>query len=194
MFCETEAIIRELRKELSTKDDIVESLLSDNAELKEKKEELEMEVAELREQLGKVKFLDTPTTSPDVTSTEEVVVTLANVRSYEDGELEDEETAGVLKTKMEDMNREVEEVQKQNLKLNKEIAEKRVMVESSNKVIQAMSEETAALKERERQTSRDLLEFEKSLSELASEKENLGEKLSKAKERSSSKESEERSS
>ena len=35
MFCETEAIIRELRKELATKDDIVESLLSDNAELKE---------------------------------------------------------------------------------------------------------------------------------------------------------------
>ena len=36
MFCETEAIIRELRKELVTKDDIVESLLSDNAELKER--------------------------------------------------------------------------------------------------------------------------------------------------------------
>ena len=36
MFCETEAVIRELRKELATKDDIVESLLSDNAELKEK--------------------------------------------------------------------------------------------------------------------------------------------------------------
>ena len=36
MFCETEAIIRELRKEVETKDDIVESLLSDNAELKEK--------------------------------------------------------------------------------------------------------------------------------------------------------------
>ena len=36
MFCETEAIIRELRKEVATKDEIVESLLSDNAELKEK--------------------------------------------------------------------------------------------------------------------------------------------------------------
>ena len=36
MFCETEAIIRELRKEVATKDEIVESLLTDNAELKEK--------------------------------------------------------------------------------------------------------------------------------------------------------------
>ena len=79
-------------------------------ELEGEREELQMEVTELREQLGKVKFLDTPTTSPDVTSTEEVVVNLANVRSYEDGELEDEETAGVLKTKVEEMKREVEEV------------------------------------------------------------------------------------
>ena len=36
MFFETEAIIRDLRKEVATKDEIVESLLSDNAELKEK--------------------------------------------------------------------------------------------------------------------------------------------------------------
>jgi len=221
MFCETEAIIRELRKELVTKDDIVESLLSDNAELKEKvplltglgqtghdlqallercrelereREELQMEVTELREQMGKVKFLDTPTTSPDVTSTEEVVVNLANVRSYEDGELEDEETAGVLKEKAEEMKKEVEEVRKQNYKLNREIAEKQALVDSSKKVIQAMTEETAALKERERLTSRDLLEFEKSLSELASEKENLVEKLTEARETSNSKESEERNS
>ena len=55
-------------------------------ELEREREELQMEVTELGEQMGKVKFLDTPTTSPDVTSTEEVVVNLANVRSYEDGE------------------------------------------------------------------------------------------------------------
>merc|ERR1719430_737909 len=36
MFCETETIIRELRKELATKDDIMESLLADNAKLGEK--------------------------------------------------------------------------------------------------------------------------------------------------------------
>jgi len=217
MFCETEAIIRELRKEVETKDDIVESLLSDNAELKEKiplptkpgqmdcdlqallkrcselegeREELQLEVAELRVRLEKVEFVDTPTTSPDVTSTEEVVVSLANVRSYEDGELEDEETAGALHQKAEDMKREVEEVRKQNAKLNVEIAEKQALVESSKKVIRVMTEETAALKERERQTSRDLLEFEKSLSELASEKEKLVVKLTEAEESSNFKESE----
>ena len=163
-------------------------------ELEREREELQKEVTELREQMGKVKFLDTPTTSPDVTSTEEVVVNLANVRSYEDGELEDEETAEVLKEKAEEMKKEVEEVRKQNYKLNREIAEKQALVESSKKVIQAMTEETAALKERERLTSRDLLEFEKSLSELASEKENLVEKLTEARETSNSKESEERNS
>ena len=36
MFCETESIIRELRKELATKDEIMESLLADNAKLGEK--------------------------------------------------------------------------------------------------------------------------------------------------------------
>jgi len=209
MFFETEAIIRDLRKEVATKDEIVESLLSDNAELKEKvssparhgqsagheleallkrccelegeRQELQVEVGELRARLGKVKFLDTPTTSPDVTSTEEVIVNLANVRSYEDGELEDEEAAaGALHQKAEDMKMEVEEVRKQNVRLNMEIAEKQALVESSQKIIQAMTEETAALKERERQTSRDLLEFEKSLSELASEKEKLVEKLTEA--------------
>ena len=140
-----------------------------------------MEVGELRARLGKVKFLDTPTTSPDVTSTEEVIVNLANVRSYEDGELQDEEAAaGALHQKAEDMKMEVEEVRKQNVRLNMEIAEKQALVESSQKIIQAMTEETAALKERERQTSRDLLEFEKSLLELASEKEKLVEKLTEA--------------
>jgi len=222
MFCETEAIIRELRKEVATKDEIVESLLSDNAELKEKvsspsrpgqtchnleallkrcselegeREELQVEVGELRARLGKVKFLDTPTTSPDVTSTEEVIVNLANVRSYEDGELEDEEIAAeALNKKAEDMKMEVEEVRKQNAKLNMEIAEKQALVESSKKIIQAMTEETAALKERERQNSRDLLEIEKSLSELATEKEKLVEKLTEAAESSNFKESEDEKS
>ena len=78
----------------------------------------------------------------------------------------------------------------QNAKLNMEIAEKQVLVESSKKVIQAMTEETASLKERERQTSRDLLEFEKSLTELASEKEKLVVKLTEAEESSNFKESE----
>ena len=142
--------------------------------------------------LEKVEFLDpTPTTSPDVTSTEEVVVNLANVRSYEDGELKDEETAdGALQQKAEDMKREVEEVRKQNAKLNVEIAEKQALVVSSKKIIKAMTEETAALKEREEQTSRDLLEFEKSLSELASEKEKLVVKLIEAEQSSNFKESE----
>ena len=142
--------------------------------------------------LEKVEFLDpTPTTSPDVTSTEEVVVNLANVRSYEDGELKDEETAdGTLHQKAEDMMREVEEVRKQNAKLNVEIAEKQALVVSSKKIIKAMTEETAALKEREEQTSRDLLEFEKSLSELASEKEKLVLKLIEAEQSSNFKESE----
>ena len=36
MFCETESLIRELRKELATKDEIMESLLADNAKLGEK--------------------------------------------------------------------------------------------------------------------------------------------------------------
>ena len=36
MFCETESIIRELRKELATKDEIMESLLADNTKLGEK--------------------------------------------------------------------------------------------------------------------------------------------------------------
>ena len=36
MFCETESIIRELRKELATKDEIMESLLADHAKLEEK--------------------------------------------------------------------------------------------------------------------------------------------------------------
>ena len=36
MFCETEGIISELRKELATKDEIMESLLADNAKLEEK--------------------------------------------------------------------------------------------------------------------------------------------------------------
>ena len=36
MFCETESIIRELRKELATKDEIMESLLADNAKPVEK--------------------------------------------------------------------------------------------------------------------------------------------------------------
>ena len=149
-------------------------------------------MAELRSRLEKVEFLDpTPTTSPDVTSTEEVVVNLANVRSYEDGELKDEETAdGALHQKAEDMKREVEEVRKQNAKLNVEIAEKQALVVSSKKIIQAMTEETAALKEREEQTSRDLLEFEKSLSELASEKEKLVVKLIEAEQSSNFKESE----
>merc|ERR1719341_1635537 len=55
-----------------------------------------------------------------------------------------------------------------------------------------MTEETTALKERERQTSRDLLEFEKSLSELASEKEKLVVKLYEAEESFNCKESEDR--
>ena len=152
------------------------------------REELRTEVAELKDSLIRARLLDTPTTSPDVTSTEEVVVNLANVRSYEDGELEDEDTTRALHQKAESMKSELEELRKLNAKLNREVTEKQAQVESSKKVIEAMAEETSSLKEREQQTSRDLLEFEKSLSELASEKEKLVEELSNTREDSTVKE------
>ena len=61
--------------------------------LESENKELHAEIAELRERLDKVKLLDTPTTSPTVTSSQEVVVSLANVRSYEDRDSEDVATA-----------------------------------------------------------------------------------------------------
>ena len=113
------------------------------------KEELRTEVAELKDSLIRARLLDTPTTSPDVTSTEEVVVNLANVRSYEDGELEDEDTTRALHQKAESMKSELEELRKLNAKLNREVTEKQAQVESSKKVIEAMAEEASSLKERE---------------------------------------------
>ena len=134
--------------------------------------ELHAEVAELRERLDKAKLLDTPTTSPTVTSSQEVVVSLANVRSYEDRELGDMTTAPGRR-KIEDMRAEVGQLVEQNAKLSMEIAEKEALLESSKKTIQRMTEEIVALKKRGENTSRDLLDFEKSLSELAAENQGL---------------------
>merc|ERR1719370_2661128 len=179
----------------------MESLLADNAKLEEKvktsaesvgvgvgrdlqalrqrcykleseNKELHAEVAELREKLDKVKILDTPTTSPTVTSSQEVVVSLANVRSYEDRDFEDM-TTETGRRKVEDVRAEVGQLVKQNAKLSMEIAEKEALLKSSKKIIQRMTEETVALKKRGENTSRDLLEFEKSLSELAAENQGL---------------------
>ena len=107
--------------------------------MEDEREELRTEVAELKDSLIRARLLDTPTTSPDVTSTEEVVVNLANVRSYEDGELEDEDTTRALHQKAESMKSELEELRKLNAKLNREVTEKQAQVESSKKVIEAMS-------------------------------------------------------
>merc|ERR1740131_429113 len=54
-----------------------------------------------------------------------------------------------------------------------EIAEKEALLQSSKQTIQRMTEEIVALKKRGENTSRDLLEFEKSLSELAAENRGL---------------------
>merc|ERR1719370_973895 len=179
----------------------MESLLADNAKLEEKvktsaesvgvgvgrdlqalrqrcykleseNKELHAEVAELREKLDKVKILDTPTTSPTVTSSQKVVVSLANVRSYEDRDFVDMTTAPGRR-KIEDVRAEVGQLLEQNAKLSMEIAEKEALLESSKNTIQRMTEETVALKKRGENTSRDLLEFEKSLSELAAENQGL---------------------
>ena len=92
-------------------------------ELETENKELHAEVAELRERLDKAKLLDTPTTSPTVTSSQEVVVSLANVRSYEDRELGDMTTAPGRR-KIEDMRAEVGQLVEQNTKLSIDIAEK----------------------------------------------------------------------
>ena len=141
-------------------------------ELETENKELHAEVAELKERLDKVKMLDTPTTSPTVTSSQEVVVSLANVRSYEDRDLEDVATAPGRR-KVEDVRADVEQLVEQNAKLSMEIAEKEALLQSSKKTIQRMTEEIVALKKRGEDTSRDLLEFEKSLSELAAENQGL---------------------
>merc|ERR1719447_2006402 len=122
--------------------------------------------------LDKVRLLDTPTTSPTVTSSQEVVVSLANVRSYEDRDFEVMATE-TSRRKVEDVRAEVEQLVEQNAKLSMEIAEKEALLESSKKTIQRMTEEIVALKKRGESTSRDLLEFEKSLSELAAENQGL---------------------
>ena len=141
-------------------------------ELETENKELHAEVAELKERLDKVKMLDTPTTSPTVTSSQEVVVSLANVRSYEDRDFGDM-TSATGRRKVEDVRAEVEQLVEQNAKLSMEIAEKEALLESSKKTIQRMTEEIVALKKRGEDTSRDLLEFEKSLSELAAENHNI---------------------
>merc|ERR1719447_2107489 len=133
---------------------------------------LHAEVAELRERLDKGKLLDTPTTSPTVTSSQEVVVSLANVRSYEDREFEDVATE-LGRRKVEDVRADVGQLVELNSKLSMEIAEKEALLQSSKKTIQRMTEEIVALKKRGEDTSRDLLEFEKSLSELAAENQGL---------------------
>merc|ERR1719447_2407606 len=129
--------------------------------------------------LDKVRLLDTPTTSPTVTSSQEVVVSLANVRSYEDRDFEDKTTA-TDRRKVEDLRAEVRQLVEQNAKLSMEIAEKEALLESSKKTILRMTEETDTLKKRSENTSRDLLEFEKSLSELAAENQGLMARLLKS--------------
>ena len=119
-----------------------------------------------------MKFVDTPTTSPTVTSSQEVVVSLANVRSYEDRDSEDATTESGRR-KVEDVRADVGQLVEQNAKLFMEIAEKEALLQSSKKTIQRMTEEIVALKKRGENTSRDLLEFEKSLSELAAENQGL---------------------
>merc|ERR1719462_846520 len=141
-------------------------------ELETENKELHAEVAELKERLDKVKMLDTPTTSPTVTSSQEVVVSLANVRSYEDRDFGDMNTE-TGRRKVEDSRAEVGQLVEQNAKLSMEIAEKEELLESSKKTIQRMTEETVALKKRGENTSRDLLDFEKRLSELAAENQGL---------------------
>ena len=141
-------------------------------ELETENKELHAEVAELKERLDKVKMLDTPTTSPTVTSSQEVVVSLANVRSYEDRDFGDMNTE-TGRRKVEDLRAEVGHLVEENAKLSMEIAEKEELLESSKKTIQRMTEEIVALKKRGEDTSRDLLEFEKSLSELAAENQGL---------------------
>merc|ERR1719447_70111 len=108
--------------------------------------------------LDKVRLLDTPTTSPTVTSSQEVVVSLANVRSYEDRDFEDKTTA-TDRRKVEDLRAEVRQLVEQNAKLSMEIAEKEALLESSKKTILRMTEETDMLKKRSENTSRDLLKL-----------------------------------
>ena len=132
-------------------------------ELETENKDLRAEIAELRERLDKVKLLDTPTTSPTVTSSQEVVVSLANVRSYEDRDFGDM-TSATGRRKVEDVRADVGQLVELNSKLSMEIAEKEVLLESYKKTIQRMTEEIVALKKRGEDTSRDLLEFEKSLS------------------------------
>ena len=74
-----------------------------------------------------------------------------------------------IRDRVEDVRRDVGQLVEQNAKLSMEIAEKEVLLESCKKTIQRMTEEIIALKKRGEDTSIDLLEFEKSLSELAAE-------------------------
>merc|ERR1719206_831809 len=152
--------------------DDLQALRKRFCKLETENKELHAEVAEMREKLDKVKLPDTPTTSPTVTSSQEVVVSLANVRSYEDRDSEDVTTAPGRR-ELEDVRTEVGQLVEQNAKLSMEIAEKEALLESSKKTIQRMTEEIVALKKRGESTSRDLLEFEKSLSELAAENHGL---------------------
>merc|ERR1719192_1815032 len=78
-------------------------------------------------------------------------------------------TTAAGRREVEDVRAEVGQLVEQNAKLSMEIAEKEALLESSKKTIQIMTEETVALKKRGEDTSKDLLEFEKSLSELAAE-------------------------
>merc|ERR1719192_813640 len=82
-------------------------------------------------------------------------------------------TTAAGRREVEDVRAEVGQLVEQNTKLSMEIAEKEALLESSKKTIQRMTEEIVALKKRGENTSRDLLDFEKSLSELAAENQGL---------------------
>ena len=147
---------------------------------------LEAEVERLREELA---ARATPTSSPTITSTGEVPVTLAKVRSYEDseqgagreqGELGLAET---LKKKNFKLKMEIQNVKQQNEKLHGIIKMGNSAVETSKNISKDLARENTAMKEREKETSSDLSRIEKSLSVLAEENERLNVKYRQLQER-----------
>ena len=205
---ETELVTAELRRKMKTKDatfqEIVEKSKIQEQELVTKRDEvmlLHTEVARLKveHQLELVRLReeaveqDTPTHSPEVSSSDKMVVHLANVRSYgddvNDTKQREEMEAVQINLKNEVAQNQVLRKENEELKLKLEnchlhignlskIAKMEKSTEySTNKKIQDLTEENETLKARELEISRDLLRFERNLSALDEEKGRLEKQL-----------------
>jgi len=203
LMYEAELAATHLRAELQVREDILDGLVTENVALKTRFKtrlenlsssrevqiwqareggggtcrckELEAEVAELHRQLEEAREeqADTPTNSPKVSSSNDIVVSLSNVRSYEDQlEQEIQEVARCIEfSKIEVADHdEAKEKEKEWMKRREELEQEVAAAQCTSR---GVTEENAVLRAREARTSADLARFEGSLAELAAEKAGL---------------------